>query len=55
MEAVPKLNHLSLEGGQYGRISERFFQATHSVLTGESDVETAYSYLELEIEDVLED
>ena len=53
INAVPRPS--SQAGKQYGRISERFFQATHSVLADESDVETAYSYLELEIEDVLKD
>jgi len=53
INAVPRPS--SQAGKDYGLVSERFFQATHSVLTGESDVETAYSYLELEIEDILED
>ncbi len=53
INAVPRPS--SQAGKQYGQISERFYQATYSVLNGESDVETAYSYLELEIEDLLED
>lgn len=53
INAVPRPS--SQAGKDYGLVSERFFQATHSVLTGESDVETAYSYLELEIEDILEE
>lgn len=52
VNAVPRPS--SPAGKEYGRVSERFFQATYSVLNGESDVENAYSYLELEIEDLLE-
>jgi len=36
---------------QYNQVSELFFQAVHSVLTGESDAQTAIEYLELDLED----
>ncbi|OEG61969.1 trehalose/maltose transport system substrate-binding protein [Halanaerobium congolense] len=46
----------SAEAGEdYSAVSERFFQAVHSVLTGESRAEDAIAYLELGIEDILED
>lgn len=40
-------------GKEYSAISERFFQAVHSVLSGESRAEDAIAYLELGIEDIL--
>ena len=44
----------SAEAGQdYSAVSERFFQAVHSVLNGESQAEDELAYLELEIEDIL--
>jgi trehalose/maltose transport system substrate-binding protein len=36
---------------QYNQVSELFFQAVHSVLTGESDAQTAIEYLELDLMD----
>lgn len=36
---------------QYNQVSELFFQAVHSVLTGESDAQTAIEYLELDLKD----
>ncbi len=36
---------------QYNQVSELFFQAVHSVLTGESDAQTAIEYLELDMMD----
>ncbi|MFW6266721.1 MAG: ABC transporter substrate-binding protein [Halanaerobium sp.] len=40
-------------GKDYSAVSERFFQAVHSVLDGESSAEEELEYMELEIEDVL--
>lgn len=37
---------------QYNQVSELFFQAVHSVLTGESDSQTALEYLELDLMDL---
>lgn len=37
----------------YSATSEAFFRAVHSVLTGESDAETALEVLELDLEDLL--
>ncbi|RAK10506.1 carbohydrate ABC transporter substrate-binding protein (CUT1 family) [Halanaerobium saccharolyticum] len=36
---------------QYNQVSELFFQAVHSVLTGESDAQSAIEYLELDLMD----
>jgi trehalose/maltose transport system substrate-binding protein len=36
---------------QYNQVSELFFQAVHSVLTGESDAQAAVEYLELDLMD----
>jgi len=36
---------------QYNQVSELFFQATHSVLTGESEARSAIEYLELDLMD----
>jgi trehalose/maltose transport system substrate-binding protein len=36
---------------QYNQVSEQFFQAVHSVLTGESDAGSAIEYLELDLMD----
>ncbi|MGM0548173.1 MAG: ABC transporter substrate-binding protein [Bacillota bacterium] len=35
----------------YNQVSELFFQAVHSVLTGESDAQSAVEYLELDLKD----
>src|SRR6056297_1534717 len=44
----------SAEAGEdYSAVSERFFQAVHAVLNGESNAEDELAYLELEIEDIL--
>ncbi len=40
-------------GTDYSAVSERFFQAVHSVLSGESEAEDELAYLELEIQDIL--
>ncbi|MFN2340661.1 MAG: extracellular solute-binding protein [Halanaerobium sp.] len=40
-------------GGDYSAVSERFFQAVHSVLSGESTAEEELAYLELSIEEIL--
>ena len=40
-------------GEDYSAVSERFFQAVHAVLNGESRAEDELAYLELEIEDIL--
>jgi len=40
-------------GADYSAVSERFFQAVHAVLNGESNAEDELAYLELEIEDIL--
>jgi trehalose/maltose transport system substrate-binding protein len=42
-------------GGEYSAVSERFFQAVHSVLNGESTAEEELAYLELGIEEILND
>ncbi|MFP4198541.1 MAG: ABC transporter substrate-binding protein [Halanaerobium sp.] len=36
---------------KYNEVSELFFQATHSVLTGDDDAQTAIEYLELDLMD----
>src|SRR6056297_78788 len=36
---------------QYNQVSEQFFQAVHSVLTGEEDAQSAIEYLELNLMD----
>lgn len=36
----------------YNEVSTKFFQAVHSVLTGEEDARTALEYLELDLEDI---
>ena len=36
---------------QYNQVSELFFQSVHSVLTGESDAQSAVEYLELDLMD----
>jgi trehalose/maltose transport system substrate-binding protein len=36
----------------YNQVSQKFYQAVHSVLTGKQDVETAFAYLERDLEDV---
>ncbi|HMA59495.1 MAG TPA: ABC transporter substrate-binding protein [Halanaerobiales bacterium] len=38
---------------KYNQTSELFFQSVHSVLTGEEDAETAFAYLELDLQDLL--
>jgi trehalose/maltose transport system substrate-binding protein len=38
---------------KYNQVSEVFYQAVHSVLTGESDAETAVQYMELDLQDLL--
>ncbi len=44
----------SAEAGEdYSAVSERFFQAVHAVLNGESRAEDELAYLELEIEDII--
>ena len=40
-------------GTDYSAVSERFFQAVHAVLSGESAAEDELAYLELEIQDIL--
>jgi trehalose/maltose transport system substrate-binding protein len=37
---------------QYNQVSELFFQAVHSVLTGQEDARTAVEYLELDLMDL---
>jgi trehalose/maltose transport system substrate-binding protein len=37
----------------YSAVSERFFQAVHAVINGESEAQDELAYLELEIEDIL--
>jgi trehalose/maltose transport system substrate-binding protein len=37
---------------QYNQVSELFFQSVHSVLTGESDAQSAIEYLELDLMDL---
>jgi len=41
-------------GADYSAVSERFFQAVHAVLNGESEAEGELAYLELEIQDILD-
>lgn len=36
---------------KYSQVSEQFFQAVHSVLTGETDARSAIEYLELDLKD----
>ncbi len=38
---------------KYAQTSELFFQAVHSVLTGEQSAETALAYLQLDLQDLL--